>query len=729
MSCPTPSRSNALALGALTKLTVLALLAAVLVLVPAPRVEAVETMVVDTRTPALVPAAPAAPAAPGTVTAQSLAGDDLAAELREPGRRLASEEVAGFDLLGISMSAASADHLLARGRTDGRWSPWVHVEVNPDHRPEGSEGATGARKAPGLHSEPVWFGGADAYQVSAPADVAAIQVHLVRPRVQSLTVAVAEPVASAAVAANGPTILTRSQWGARPPAVTPSIAADLKLAVVHHSVTANDYSRDEVPALLRSIQTYHMDVQGWNDIAYNFAIDRFGRIWEARAGGVTKAVIGGHAQGFNTYTTGVMVLGDFTSARPAQAAVDAVADVIGWKFARHQVDVRGSTQFTSLGSPRYASGTVLTLPRIVGHRDVGQTGCPGNQLYSRLNEIRTKAAARFDAYITQQPETPLFGDFDGDGLRDVLRYRPGATADELWSRPGVDNLHTPVNIAGTYRPVVADLDGDGSDDVLWYAPGSYPGDQVWYGGPAGFTSQVVDLPEQGLPHVAELDGDGRDDVVIYAPGGSPDRIYSGRADRTLVALPLSIDTNSDLSVGDFDGDGRDDLFWYGYGSNPDSRAFSEGNGNFTSVATTAGGWSVPVVGDFDGDGRDDVLFYGRGDAADELWWSEPGGRGATTVESLRVKGTGYLPQVGDVHGDGRDDVFWYQPGSGGDSVWGWTSDRVRTSRTLSVAGTYVPDLGHYTLDGMDDVAWISPTSGSYLWVSLGDGSFRSVTLG
>src|SRR3546814_17056863 len=85
--------------------------------------------------------------------------------------------------------------------------------------------------------------------------------------------------------------------------------------------------------MLRSIQTYHMDVQGWNDIAYNFAVDRFGRTWEVRAGGVTQTVIGGHAKGFHTYTTGVMVLGDLTYTKPSQASVAAVADVIGWKCA------------------------------------------------------------------------------------------------------------------------------------------------------------------------------------------------------------------------------------------------------------------------------------------------------------------------------------------------------------------------------------------------------------
>ncbi len=730
MSRRTPrSRSHPQALGALTKLAVLGLLSALFVLAPAPHVEAVETMVVDTRTPVLRPAPTTSALSSASPNADTTA--DTTAELRAPGRQRAAEEPGRFDMLGLTVPVGTTGDLLARARTQGVWSPWAHIEVNPEHRPEGRERATGGQRAPGLHSEPVWFGDADAYELSVPAGVTGVQVHLVRSQVESLTVTAVTPSATAATtAAGGPAILTRAQWGARPPTITPSVAPDLKIAVVHHSVNANTYSREDVPSLLRGIQTYHMDVQGWNDIAYNFAVDRFGRIWEARAGGITKAVIGGHAQGFNTYSTGVMVLGDFTSAQPSQAAVDAVAEVVGWKFALHQVEVRGTTQFASLGGPKYAAGTVVQLPRIVGHRDVGQTGCPGSELYRRLGEIRTKAASRFDAYLAQQPETPLFGDFDGNGLRDVLRYRPGATSDVLWSHPGTVNVPVPVSMSGTYRPVVADLDGDRRDDILWYAPGSTPADQVWYGGAVGFTVKGADIQEQGLPQVAELDGDGIDDVVVYAPGGSPDRIYSGRTNRTLVALPLSIDNTFDLSVGDFDGDGRDDLFWYGYGVNPDSMAFSAGNGGFVGVATPTGTRSsVPVVGDFDGNGQDDIVLYGPGDAPDALWWSEPGPRSAHTVEPLRVRGTSYRPQVGDVTGDGRDELLWYQPGTGGDPMWSWDRARVRSERVLSVGGTFVPDLGRYTNDAMDDIAWMSPTSASYLWVATGGGSFRSVALG
>jgi hypothetical protein len=118
------------------KVTLLAVMAAALVAIPAPRLSAQGSAVVETRTPALTPT------------------DD--------GRRLAAETVGSFDLLGVSLPTVPRDALFARARVDGRWTPWMPLEINADHRPEGRERATGATRAPGIHSDPVWFGGADA---------------------------------------------------------------------------------------------------------------------------------------------------------------------------------------------------------------------------------------------------------------------------------------------------------------------------------------------------------------------------------------------------------------------------------------------------------------------------------------------------------------------------------------------------------------------------------------
>ena len=85
---------------------------------------------------------------------------------------------------------------------------------------------------------------------------------------------------------------------------------------VHHTVNANDYTRAQVPGILRSIYAYHTKSRGWSDIGYNFLVDRFGRIWEGRYGGVDRPVVGAHTLGYNDNAFAMSAIGNF-ELRPA----------------------------------------------------------------------------------------------------------------------------------------------------------------------------------------------------------------------------------------------------------------------------------------------------------------------------------------------------------------------------------------------------------------------------
>ena len=133
-----------------------------------------------------------------------------------------------------------------------------------------------------------------------------------------------------------PPIIARRAWaqGMAPPRVVPGYGA-VRLAFVHHTENPNGYSPGEVSAMLRAIYAYHRFARGWNDIGYNFVVDLYGRIWEARAGGVDEPVVGAQAGGYNLLSTGVAVLGSFAGTPISPAARDALQRLLAWKLALH----------------------------------------------------------------------------------------------------------------------------------------------------------------------------------------------------------------------------------------------------------------------------------------------------------------------------------------------------------------------------------------------------------
>jgi hypothetical protein len=156
-------------------------------------------------------------------------------------------------------------------------------------------------------------------------------------------------------------------------------------------VSLNDYTPEEAPQIVLAICRYHRNSNGWNDIGYNALVDKYGTIYEGRAGGLDKAVIGAHAQGFNSQTAGVANIGDYTSVAASDAALQATATYIRWKLGVHGQPLSGPVTLTSAGGPesRYAAGAQVTVDRVLGHRDVGKTACPGDTLYTQLDQIRS----------------------------------------------------------------------------------------------------------------------------------------------------------------------------------------------------------------------------------------------------------------------------------------------------------------------------------------------------
>ncbi|MGW5850054.1 peptidoglycan recognition protein family protein [Streptomyces sp. NPDC055254] len=191
-----------------------------------------------------------------------------------------------------------------------------------------------------------------------------------------------------------PKIVTRLGWGADESLREKAFVYTntVKAAFVHHSASGNNYACKDAPALLRSLYRYHVVSSGWRDFGYNFAVDKCGTVYEGRAGGVAKAVLGAHTMGFNTDSMGIAVLGSYTSTAPPAAAVDAVARLTAWKLGLFGRDPRAKATLKSGGGNRYPKGQNVSMNVISGHRDGFATECPGKQLYSKLGTTRTSSA-------------------------------------------------------------------------------------------------------------------------------------------------------------------------------------------------------------------------------------------------------------------------------------------------------------------------------------------------
>ncbi|MEV2256686.1 peptidoglycan recognition protein [Streptomyces sp. NPDC050147] len=191
-----------------------------------------------------------------------------------------------------------------------------------------------------------------------------------------------------------PRIITRKGWGANEKIRERNFAytKTVKAAFVHHSASGNNYRCSQASSLLRSIYRYHVKSSGWRDIGYNFAVDKCGNIYEGRAGGVAKPVLGAHTRGFNSNSMGIAVLGSFGSSSPPAASVKAIARLTAWKLGLYGANPRGKTYLRSGGGNLYKKGRNVRLHVISGHRDGFATECPGSRLYQKLGKARADSA-------------------------------------------------------------------------------------------------------------------------------------------------------------------------------------------------------------------------------------------------------------------------------------------------------------------------------------------------
>ena len=288
-----------------------------------------------------------------------------------------------FHLLGLhwrGRGTVAFRTALARGE----WSPWRPARPEAEDLPDRGTDEAAARRGWVL-GNPYWTGPAQRVQYRVRGSVSRLRAHFVSsPRRPLRTLSIPQT----------PRIISRAAWGANEAIVrsAPSYAPAVRFAVVHHTAGASPSTPSESAAIVRAIQAYHVRSNGWNDIGYNFLVDRFGQIFEGRGGGVTRNVIGAHAQGFNTGSTGVALLGTYENSSLPVAAETALASLLAWRLDAAHADPLARLSWRSLGNARFPAGTVVSLRAVSGHRDTGYTSCPGGALYARLGAVASQVA-------------------------------------------------------------------------------------------------------------------------------------------------------------------------------------------------------------------------------------------------------------------------------------------------------------------------------------------------
>ena len=369
-------------------------------------------------------------------------------------------------MVGLTWDRGGADpEIEIRSRIGGAWRGWRKLPLLHDLPDADSGEMTGT-----AGTDIAWIGPTNGVQVRVagrrPRNLTLVLLYPTRqPRDRMATRArrastVAKDTETPEVPR--PALLSRKQWGANESwrDGSPRYCPTIEQVHVHHTVNSNDYSEAEVPALLRGIYRYHTHNLGWSDIAYNFLVDRFGRVWTGRAGGAARPVRGGHTLGFNATSTGISVIGNFELVKPSSAVLDAIAAVAAWKLDRYGRDPMGTIAVRSEGSDKFRNNQVVTLPVLDGHRDTNDTACPGKHVYAALPAIRSAAKAKIDEAHSGAVITSPFT-LEGDlVVGEVLTVRPGtytppeAVPTYTWMRDGVV---VPEVTTPTYQITTADI--------------------------------------------------------------------------------------------------------------------------------------------------------------------------------------------------------------------------------------------------------------------------------
>jgi N-acetyl-anhydromuramyl-L-alanine amidase AmpD len=134
----------------------------------------------------------------------------------------------------------------------------------------------------------------------------------------------------------------------------------LEYIVIHHTAST-------AKETVEQIHNFHINNNGWAGIGYHFYIRKDGTIYRGRP----EKYVGAHCENYNSVSLGICLEGNFEIEKPTEKQIQSVTDLV--KYLRK----------------KYGDF------KLVGHRDLNATACPGQYLYSNLLSIDANANEKF----------------------------------------------------------------------------------------------------------------------------------------------------------------------------------------------------------------------------------------------------------------------------------------------------------------------------------------------
>ena len=286
-----------------------------------------------------------------------------------------------------------------------------------------------------------------------------------------------------------------------------------------------------------------------------------------------------------------------------------------------------------------------------------------------------------EAYLEMMKERfPTAMDLDGDRRMDLVVWRPsnatwyGALSSKEYSGASADIFKKPWGL-GADQPIRGDLDGDGLMDLILWRPSN----ATWYGALSTTnwnTSTGTFALGWGLagdkPISGDLDGDGIMDLIVWRPSNATwyGALSSTGYNRSTNYVALRWGLSSDIPLsGDLDGDGKTDLIvWRPSNATWYAALSSTGYNRSTNYLALRWGLSsdVPMSTDFDADGRMDLAVFRP---SDQTWYVALSGHGYSTSSRVLVApgvGSGDVPVSGSSDLGNRTDLISW---SNSDANW------------------------------------------------------------